>query len=331
MAGLAAGYELGRNGVSTTVFEAGARLGGRVSTVERGPIVFDDGAQFIRTETPVSEQLLLRDLPADALFDIGRDVRPFDYRGHVGPGDPAQNSQPKWGYRGGLRVLPHLLAEASAAEVHLGWPVTRLELSGGRWTVHGTNSAVGEFEAVLLTLPPGAVGALLRRSDETAGAGNAFAQARHRAIISVAFEPGQPAVAPGDAYALMNSDRKHAISWLAFESAKPGHVPAGREVLVAQMAEPWSAPRFGHPDRSIGTEAVSLCGALLGVQLVARWTHVTRWSEALPDSLATDPTLDEANGVFFAGDSLVGGRVHLAIESGLSAAGRIVRRLDAQS
>ncbi|MCB1127755.1 MAG: FAD-dependent oxidoreductase, partial [Verrucomicrobiae bacterium] len=47
VAGLAAAYELGRNGASTTVFEAGSRLGGRISTVERGPIVFDDGAQFI--------------------------------------------------------------------------------------------------------------------------------------------------------------------------------------------------------------------------------------------------------------------------------------------
>ncbi|MGD9932256.1 MAG: FAD-dependent oxidoreductase [Dehalococcoidia bacterium] len=331
IAGLAAAYEMRGHGIGATVFESTAHIGGRVSTVERGPVLFDDGAQFIRTETAAAERLLLHDLPGDALFDLRREVRPFDGRGRIGPGDPAQNALPKWGYRGGLRVLPQLLAAASKASVHLGWPVARIVRSATGWDVVGPRGTEGGFGAVLVTLPPAAATALLSRTDGAARSVEGLRGAHHRTIISVAFEPESPLQAPEHTYALVNADRKHPISWLAFESAKPGHVPAGREVIVAQMAHEWSAPRLALRDGAIAAEAVTLSSALIGTDLAPRWAHVTRWPEALPDATVPIPRSDEKAGLFFAGDVFVGGRVHLALESGLAAAAQIQRQLDAQS
>ncbi|MCA9831031.1 MAG: FAD-dependent oxidoreductase [Dehalococcoidia bacterium] len=331
ISGIAAAHELGRHRIATAIFEATPRLGGRVSTVERGPVRFDDGAQFIRTDTPMAAQLLLNDLPSDLLFDITREVLPFDRRGHIGPGDPAQNALPKWGYRGGLMVLPRLLAASSRARIHLGWPVASLTRSRIGWQVSGPRGEAGNFRAVLVTLPPMAARALAILDGSLTRAHGAPGKGTHRTIISVAFEPDSPPSAPAGAYAFVNTDRQHAISWLAFESAKPGHVPAGREVVVAQMAHDWSAPRLGLPDITIAAEAVALCSAFLKSRVVPRWAHVTRWAEALPDTTVTLSLDDEDGGLFFAGDAFAGGRVHLALESGLAAATRIRRQLDAQS
>ena len=152
-----------------------------------------------------------------------------------------------------------------------------------------------------------------------------FAAARHRSIISVAFEPSKRIEAPENAYALVNTDRKHDVSWLAFEEAKPGYAHEGRQVIVAQMAHGWSAGRLADPDRDIAHGAARSAGSLLGSSLTPRWTCVTRWPEALPDSLAPPEaaTTAEELGLFLAGDTFTGGRVHLALESGLVAGDRI--------
>jgi predicted NAD/FAD-dependent oxidoreductase len=157
---------------------------------------------------------------------------------------------------------------------------------------------------------------------------SAFASAPYRAIISVAFEPDRPLSPPGGAYALVNSDRKHAVSWMAFEHCKPGYVPPGREAVVAQMAHSWSAGRLAAADRSIVSDALKSVSGLLGTPVRARWAHISRWPEALPDGLAPrEPFAGlEGRGLFFAGDAFTGGRVHLALEDGFEAGNRAAER-----
>ena len=165
VAGLGAAWRLGRNAkTQVTVFEAAQRLGGRVSTVERGPMRFDDGAQFVRTETPLARKALLEELPSDSLVNVRRDVRPFNQKSEIGAGDPAQNAEPKWVYRDGLRTLPYLLARAGAPRVQLGWQVRKVAANAGGWTVCGADREAPGFDAVLLTCPPAAMSRLLGRS-----------------------------------------------------------------------------------------------------------------------------------------------------------------------
>jgi len=332
VAGLAAAFELSRRGIEAEVFEAAARLGGRCVTGWHGPARFDTGAQFFRTGTPDARTLVLDRLPAGDLVDVRKDVVPFAADGVIGAGDPAQNAEPKWVYRQGIGELPRLLARASGAHVHLGCAVQSLRREADGWRLVTPTGNAGPFAAVLVTATPAAAFRLLEGSHApgVVDLSKALSTARYRSIASVVLRPGTPVAAPEGVYAMVNSDRAHAVSWLAFEHEKPGYAPPGECVLVAQMASGWSAPRMGADDRALAFEAAEEVAALLGEAVRPRWWHVERWPEALPDTLIAAETVTTAEdaGLFFAGDAATGGRVHLALESGLSAARRMARALD---
>ncbi len=333
VAGLAAAWALKGYGHTATIFEASGRLGGRASTVERATLRFDDGAQFFRTDTALTAEAVLHRLPTIDLLDIRRDVRPFDSSGALGPGDDAQNAAPKWVYRHGIAHLATLLWRATGATVQLNWSVTSVAPTASGWRVRGDKGDAGPFAAALVTTPPSAARRLVEASvfdiPTKTELLSGLETGRHRPIISVALGLGAALGAPEDAYALVNSDRRHAISWLAFEDAKPGYVPAGHGVLVAQMAAHWSEPRMAATDREVASEAAGAVSGLLDRRITPCWWHVTRWSEALPDALidASKLAIAEPDGLFVAGDGLIGGRVHLALESGLAAGQRIAAAL----
>jgi predicted NAD/FAD-dependent oxidoreductase len=138
-------------------------------------------------------------------------------------------------------------------------------------------------------------------------------------------------------YALINSDRRHPIAWLACEHVKPGRAPAGVGLLMAQMAPAWSERYWDALPK--GTYGHGLPDAILAVHMLLRplisadlgaplWADAHRWRYALPDA-ACGPAADGGRaGIYLAGDMLPGqGRVHLAIESGWAAAERICSAL----
>ena len=130
---------------------------------------------------------------------------------------------------------------------------------------------------------------------------------------------------------MVNSDRGHAVSWLAFEHEKPGYVPAGHSVVVAQMAHEWSAPRLGEPDGTLAAEAWAVARTLIPSPAPAPlWYDVARWPAALPDvTIAPDVlAVAEADGLYFAGDVLTGGRLQLALLNGLATGHRVGAALD---
>jgi renalase len=330
MAGLSAALRLGQAGHAVTVFEANPRLGGRVRTERHGAAQFDSGAQFFRTETPAAASLVLDELPAGGLVDIAGEVRPFTSDGSVGDGDPAQNEQPKWVYRGGIGQLAFLIAKAAGATVHCGWPVQSLAQEPTGWAVAGLHGRVTGFDAAVVTAPPRAAAALIELSaidTETRDrAMEGLLSGRHRPILSIAFGLAGPLASPGGAYALVNSDRGHTVSWLAFEERKAGYVPGGLGVLVAQMASQWSEPRRAALDREVAMSALAeVTGLVGGHARTPLWWEVTRWREALPDALLDRRAFAaaEAKGLFFAGDGFRGGRANLAIEDGLAAGARV--------
>jgi predicted NAD/FAD-dependent oxidoreductase len=155
-----------------------------------------------------------------------------------------------------------------------------------------------------------------------------FEVAAYRPIISVAFGV-VPRPFPLDAYALVNVTRGHAVSWVASERHKPGYVPGGIDVVVAQMAAAWSGPRLDAPDRFLAREAWQETAALLGRRDEPRWSGAVRWPHALPDRLVDRDALasGEPEGLFFATDATAGGRVYLALDEGLATGGRVARWL----
>ncbi|ESS08931.1 MAG: hypothetical protein A07HN63_01140, partial [uncultured archaeon A07HN63] len=96
-------------------------------------------------------------------------------------------------------------------------------------------------------------------------------------------------------YALVNTDYEHDIGWLSRESCKPGHVPDGESLLVAQMAPDWSTATYDDPLEAISGEVAEMVAQLLGDDRLCNpdWVDDQGWRYALPDAAVetakTDP------------------------------------------
>lgn len=344
--GLAAAYALHREAaeaIDVTVFEKSRGVSGRAATRGQDGVRYDHGANYFKTDDhPRVDRLVRRDLPTEDLVDIGRDVWTFDEGGAISEGDPSHNAAPKWTYRSGISALGKLLAGAAETTLHLETRVQRLARSEARWTIETTEGERFEaFDAVLLTPPAPQTAALL----EASALGDAALQGRltgalgaatYRTQLTAVLAYDYEIERPGDFYALLNADGAHDIAWLSFERDKPGHVPPGQDVLIAQMAPAWSAPRFRDPLEDLVPQVTDLTGELLGYDLGApAWADRQGWRYALPDGDGVDAEAladGRAAGLFFCGDACAGkGRVEAALASGLDAADAIRAHADLAS
>lgn len=337
VAGLAAGQTLVRHGHAVTVYEKSRGVGGRLATRRVEAFRFDHGAQYVKAPTPALDAFV-RAVPGAA--DIGRPVWTFDAAGVVAPGDPAQNAEPKWVWPTGLSTLAKALA--AGLEVRLETLVAQLTPSAEGYTLHdAAGQLLGRADAVLLTPPAAQTAAIIAASAidpavrQTLGA--ELERAVYRRCITVTLAYARRPDVPW--YALVNSDRRHPVSWLACEHLKPGYAPPAAGLLVLQMADGWSTTHWEAlakgtlaPDalpaavHEVHGYAQTLTGADLGPPL---WANLQRWRYALPDGGCDAATLNTAAaGLYFAGDYVVGqGRVHLALANGWAVGEQMVRDL----
>jgi renalase len=328
VAGLVAAWSI-RDGV--TVFEKSGNLTGRAATGrydrEGGRVYVDHGAQYIKTDGPALSHLVLSELPRDELSDIARPVWTFDAGNVIAEGDPIQNAAPKWSYRHGLSFLGRLIAGAAGLTIRTqqGIAAIKMDKAGAFELVDTEGQSTGRFDHVIVAIPAGEAADLIARSQISRGEQLALEQAlrtaAYRRCLSVVLGFDRPLM-PRPYYALVNTDRAHPISWVGAEHDKPGHVPVGHAALVVQMAGAYSLARWDDEAEVVVRDVAARTSALLGEDLTApAWTDVQRWRYALPDALADPSTLNGiVKGLWFAGDYLAGGRVHLAAESGYQAA-----------
>jgi len=340
MAGLAAGRALAAAGHAVRVYEKSRGVGGRLATRRVDGFSFDHGAQYFRA--PTAELAALA--AASGAVDIGRPVWVFDSASRVAEGDPAQNAEPKWTWAAGATALAHHLADGLpiAFETLVASFDTTPDPGapfGRRYTLRdGSNAALGAADAILLTPPAPQTAALVAagvlETERRELLLEALGQIRYRRSIALTFAYDRRPDVPW--YALVNADRGHAISWLACEHDKPGRAPEGAGLLIAQMADSWSATHWeelakGHfawadapPEPAVA--AAALVAALVGQELgPPRWVNLQRWRWALPDNAIDVAGLNALrDGLYLAGDMAAGqGRLHLAIQAGWRAAERI--------
>lgn len=324
--GLAAAWRLSRHGVPATVFEKSRGFSGRAATRRRGELCYDHGANFFRLDDPRVADLLQQQLPAEDLVEIPGDVHAFGTDDVIRPGDPAHNSVPKWTYRRGINTLGKLLAAGSAhADVRRQTRIATLVESDGRWFLHDdTGTSHGPFHAILITAPAPQAAELLRHSGIDAAP---LAALHYHLQFSFILGYDHTVQPDRDFHALVNTDGRHPLAWLSFEDDKPGHVPAGASVLVAQMSPDWSAARRDEPPETLLDEVVAHADALLPHAAgPPSWWDSQRWRYAHPagrlDRAALAPL--ETRGIHLAGDALAGaGRVAKALATGLDAADRL--------
>jgi renalase len=331
--GLTAAHELRDAGYAVTIFEQGQEVGGRATTREHQGFIYDYGAQYIKRGSPISISLITERFNLADLIDIAKPVWIFDRDGRIQEGDPVQNAEPKWNYRSGLNALAKRMAQG--LDIRLQTRIDYLQSGITGWKLFGNpGQYIGEFDRVLITIPASEAVELIknsqiedRRQEEIC---ILLKKARYNPLISVMLGY-RPIPQKRPYYALVNTDKAHAISWLAWEHEKTAErVPEGAGLLIAQMAPQYSQYSWNKPDAEIIVDVANRIAVLLNEPLNQPiFTDIYRWSYALPAEKADAGQLNTISlpiGLAFCGDAFVGGRVHLALEHGVEVARQLIGR-----
>ncbi len=329
--GLAAAHVLQDMGSSVTLFEKSRAVCGRAATRRRMGFIYDYGANYIKQGAPASTTLITGRFSSPDLIDISKPVWTFDGAGHIQEGDAQQNAEVKWNYRYGLDTLAKRMAEG--LDIRLETKITHLQLDGRGWTLFtDSEQTVGTFDRMLVTIPATQASELIAasqcNSDLGAGIISQLQAARYNALISVLLGY-RPRPQSRQYYALVNTDRAHAISWLSWEHEKaPERAPDDAGLLMAQMGPQYSQEFWQVADEEIYRDVAPRVAELIDEQLPAPYfTDIQRWRYALPAQKADAEALNAltlSSGLAFCGDGFVGGRVHLALEHGMQVAQQLI-------
>jgi renalase len=329
--GLAAAHQLIDMGHTVTIFEQNQQVGGRAATGKQQGFIYDYGAQYIKHGDSVSVKMISERFRLAELIDIAKPVWIFDGDGHVQEGDPILNAEPKWNYRSGLQALPERMAES--LDIRLQTYIDHVKRGLTSWKLFDKRGKdFGEFDRILITIPANEAGELINKSEienkrkEVIRA--SLEKARYNPIISVMLGY-RPVPQERPYYALVNTDKAHAISWLAWEHEKASErTPKGAGMLIAQMAPHYSHEYSLKPDAEIVSDVAHRVASLLDEPLDSPFfTDVFRWRYALPAEMVDADQLNalaKPLGLAFCGDAFVGGRVHLALEHGFEFAQQLM-------
>jgi renalase len=329
--GLAAAHELRDAGYAVTIFEQSQQVGGRTATMERQGFIYDYGAQYIKRGSPISISLITKRFQLDDLIDIAKPVWIFDGDGQIQEGDQIQNAEPKWNYRSGLHALAKRMAQD--LDIRLETHISSMQQSITGWKLFAhRRKDIGEFDRILISIPAREAAELIKNSQiRDRGQEEICAlleKAKYNPLISVTLGY-RPMPQKHPYYALVNTDKAHAISWLAWEHEKASErVLEGAGMLIAQMAPQYSHDNWHIADAEIVSNVAHRISILVDEPLDKPFfSDVYRWQYALPTEKANAEQLNSLTlpiGLAFCGDAFVGGRVHLALEHGVVIARQMI-------
>ncbi|MFC6835267.1 NAD(P)/FAD-dependent oxidoreductase [Halomarina ordinaria] len=328
-AGAGVAYALREADATVTVFEKSRGVGGRAATRRKHGCRYDHGANYVKANEDRVTDLVGSTLGTDGLVDVEEPVWTFDASGTIEEG--RESDEHKWTYEAGITQLAKRLFAHTDATVELETRVGAIEREGEGWTLADVDGAdLGTFDRLVLTPPAPQTAALLDATAWDHDLRNELREAveavDYRTVYSVLlhydFELDRPW------YALVNTDKEHDLGWLSREECKPGHVPAGESLLVAQMAPEWSRERYDDDPEVVKEDVADVVTALLGDERLATpdWTDRQGWRYALPEGgLEGDAHRRCAgHGLYVAGDWVVGeGRVGRALACGLDVGERL--------
>ncbi len=316
-----------------TVFEKSGGLCGRAATRRHEGLVYDYGANYVKSDDERVIELLTETLDDEGLVDVSEPIYTFDESGTVSPGRNVDEH--KWTYRNGLSQLAKRLFERTDATVHRRTRIQTIRRSGDAWSLVDTDgNSWGPFDILALNPPAPQTATLLENAEWEAPYRtdliDAIAAVPYRtvwtAVLHYPFEIDRPY------YGLVNTDKAHAVGWISREECKPGHVPPGESLLIVQANHEWSTRQYDDdPAANVASLAEHAADLLEDSRLETPiWSDHQGWRYALPefgvDRGALSPA--ESDGLYCLGDWVVGeGRVHAALLNGLDVGDRIRGRL----
>ncbi|BCL80320.1 FAD-dependent oxidoreductase [Ktedonobacteria bacterium brp13] len=331
ISGLAAAHTLSDAGANVTIYEKSHAVGGRAVTRRRNGYVYDYGAQYFKEGSPEIMAFITERFRTPDLFDITKPVWTFTGQNEIQEGDPQQNTERKISYHDGLSALSKQMAKG----LHIAFEtfIDRIE-HHDTWDLFDTSGHVyGSFDAVIVSIPVPQASSLICNSPlhDTplqSQAVELLETGSYNPLISVMLGYAScPRLR--DYYALVNTDKQHAISWLAWEHEKgPERTPPGAGLLIAQMAPQYSQEHLNTPPAILYADVAQQVATLIDEDLPApTFTDHHYWRFALPRDKADKEALNKIaipRRIAFCGDGFVGGRLHLALEHGTIVAQQLI-------
>ncbi|TKX74214.1 NAD/FAD-dependent oxidoreductase [Halorubrum sp. GN11_10-6_MGM] len=322
-----------------TVFEKSGGLCGRAATRRHDDLTYDYGANYLKSDDDRVVDLVTEMLDDEGLVDVTEPVYTFDADEEVSPGRDADDH--KWSYRRGLTQIAKRLFDRTDATVHRRTRIETVRRVGsedapngtgeGRWELDDADGEThGPFDVLLMNPPAPQTAELLRTAEwddplrETLvdAVGDVEYGSVWTAILRYPFALDVPY------YALVNTDKEHAVGWISREECKAGHVPDGETLLVVQANDAWSAAHYDDDPVENVDALAEHTADIVGDERLAdpAWTDHQGWRYALPEGGVDRGPVDSARdaGLYLLGDWVAGeGRLHAAIANGLDVGERV--------
>ena len=315
-----------------TVLEKSGGVCGRAATRRHGELVYDYGANYVKSDDDRVAELLTETLDDEGLVDATEPIYTFDRAGTVSPG--RDSDEHKWSYRSGLTQIAKRLFGRTEATVHRRTRVETISREDDRWALTDTDGGSwGPFDVLLLNPPAPQTAALLEDAEwdspHREALRNAVTEVPYRtvwtAVLHYPFEIDRPY------YGLVNTDKEHAVGWISREECKRGHVPDGESLLVVQANGDWSSEHYDDDPAANVTTLAEHAADIVGDERLETpgWTDHQGWRHAIPESGVRRGPLSSAEsaGLYCLGDWVAGeGRVHAALRNGLDVGERIAHK-----
>lgn len=318
---LSAARALGSTGHDVTVFERGPRPGGRVATLfakgvelpRMGTIdlAFDHGAQYFTVRDPRFAKLVDQWVWGRVVAKWAGRIVAFDDEGweEIEAGTERFVAVPSMSALGA-----HL---SRGVDLHCSVRVAALERADESritWRVRAQdNQVVGEFERVILAVPPRQALTLLAGATPLA-AQVEVVEMRPCWAAFVAFE--ESVTSRFDAAFVSGSP----LGWIARNGSKPKRDRT--EAWVLQATKEWSAAHADDRSDTVGPFLLEAFADLIRAGLPRPFFLAAhRWREAVADPpLSVGVLHDRERGLLVCGDWCLGSRIEDAFVSGLEAA-----------
>jgi len=332
VAGCGVADALAGTGREVVVFEKARGVSGRAATRRKHGCRYDHGANYVKPGDDDAFTAVIESFGVEGLHDVDEPVWVHDADGDVEPG--RDDDARKWTYEAGITQFAKRVLDASDATVALETRLASLErddaADDGPWSlVDADEERYPGFDRVVLTPPAPQTADLLDATawddDRLDRVRDAASAVDYRTIRTLVLHYDFREEYPW--YALVDPEQAHPVGWLSREEAKPGHVPDGESLLVAQMSPDWSVSHYDDPTATAASEAAALVADLLADDRYRDpdWVDSQGWRYALPERAADDAVrAAEDAGLYCAGDWVVGdGRVHRAFQNGRTVGDRI--------
>lgn len=291
--------------VDITVFEKGNRPGGRVTSKVINGADFDYGAQFFTAKT-APFQALVNDMQSQGVVD--------DWQGHFIEFDHTTIcSQRAWNdeyphYVGVPNMSAMTQWMAQSLNVQYQSTISRIERKGKVWHLYEDNLELGQFDWVILTMPPEQVCELLSTDHAFYSPLSTIKMQACFALRIVLNED----VDLGFNAALV---RNHDISWISKNSSKPKRI--GAPAIIVQSTNNWADAHLADDLEQIEQHMLGCLNEITGLkQSAIESSDVKKWVFAnAPRQAGSDYLLDCDTGIAVCGDGLVHGRIESAFTS----------------